>query len=153
MRRRRRDQAYEPSTPAIPDAIPIAIREMVTLIEVFEHAHARIVELGETGEETLARSSGSSLIPIFYARAGFASTHGHRSIPLLADEIGLLEAAVLNLESYQGNEVVLCAGYQLLDDFANRKRNVYPVCYVHGILTFASEAEDTTSGSTAPSLA
>ncbi|MFI6935462.1 hypothetical protein [Streptomyces sp. NPDC050287] len=139
-------------TPALPDAIAIAIQETATLIEILEHAHSRIVELSEAGKETLARASGSSLIPILYARAGFASIRGRRSIPLLADEIGLLEAAVINLESYQGNEVVLVAGYQLLDDFANRTRNAYPVCHVHGILAFAGEAEDTTSGSATPSL-
>jgi|1185.fasta_scaffold48960_2 hypothetical protein len=152
MRRRHRDQPHKPLTSAIPDAIPIAIREIVTLVEIFEHAHARIVELGEVDKETLAGASGSSVIPMLYARAGFASIQGLHTIPLLVDEIGLLEAAVINLESYQGGEVVLCAGYQLLDYFANRNRNPYPVRQVHGILTFAGEAEDTTSGSTTPSL-
>lgn len=152
MRRRRRDQPHEPLDSIESDAIAITIREIVTLLEVLEHAHARIAELSEVDKETLARASGSTLIPTLYARAGFASIQGRRSIPLLADEIGLLEAAVINLESYQGNEVVLCAGYQLLDDFANRKRNAYPLCHVHGILAFAGEAEDTTSGSATPSL-
>ncbi|MBW8737699.1 MAG: hypothetical protein JF621_11410 [Streptomyces turgidiscabies] len=153
MRRRRRDRPREPLTPAIPDAIAIAISEVITLIEILEHARARMVDLSEVDKETLARASGSSLIPMLYARAGFTSIQGRRSIPLLTDEISLLEAAVINLESYQGNEVVLCAGYQLLEDFANRKRNISPVCHVHGILAFAGEAEGTTSGSVAPSLA
>ncbi|WP_411151099.1 hypothetical protein [Streptomyces sp. A30] len=153
MRRRRRDQPQIPSAPITPDAIAITIREVVTLIEVLDHAHACIVELSEADKETLARASGSSLIPLLYARAGFASIQGRRNIPLLAEEIGLLEAAVINLESYQGNEVVLCAGYQLLADFANRKRNSYPLRHVHGILTFTDEVEDTASGPATPSLA
>ncbi|MGY1501477.1 hypothetical protein ACW4TU_33685 [Streptomyces sp. QTS52] len=153
MRRRHRDQPRDPLASALPDAIAIAISEVVTLIEIFEHAHALIDDVSEVDKETLARASGSSLIPMLYARAGFSSIQGRRSIPLLVDEIGLLEAAVINLESYQGSEVVLCAGYQLLEDFAHRKGNTSPVCHVHGILAFAGEAEGTTSGSVAPSLA
>ncbi|MFF7887498.1 hypothetical protein ACH40F_39325 [Streptomyces sp. NPDC020794] len=132
--------------------IAITIREVVALIEILEHAHACITELSDANEETLARASGSKLIPALYARAGFASIRGFRNIPLLTDEIGLLEAAVINLESYRGNEVVLCSGYHLLDHFANRSRNSYPLCYVHGILTFTDEVEDTASGPATPSL-
>lgn len=43
---------------------------------------------------------------------------------------------MINLESYEGNEVVLVAGYQLLDKFANRKVNFYPLRDVHGVLAF-----------------
>lgn len=135
MRRCHRDQPRDPFVSAIPGAIAIAIPEVATLIEI------------------VTKVSGSNLIPMLYARVGFTSIQGRRSLPLLADEIGFLEAAVINLESYQGNEVVLCAGYQLLEDFANRKRNISPLCRVHGILAFACEAEGTTSGSVAPSLA
>ncbi|WP_158694609.1 hypothetical protein [Streptomyces canus] len=126
---------------------------MVNLVEIFEHAHACIAKLSEADKETLAKASGFSLIPTLYARAGFASIHNRHIVPLLADEIGLLEAAVINLESYQGNEVALYAGYQLLDDFADRSRNCYPLRQVHGILAFTGEVEDTASGSAAPSLA
>ncbi|WP_405815823.1 hypothetical protein OG241_14885 [Streptomyces sp. NBC_01390] len=153
MRRRHRDQPRDPLIPVVPDAIAVAISEVVTLIEIFDHAHARMVDSGEVDKETLANASGSALVPMLYARAGCSSLQGRSSIPLLTDEIGLLEAAVINLESYQGNEVVLCAGYQLLEDFANRKRNTSPVCHVHGILAFTGEAEGTTSGSVAPSMA
>lgn len=60
---------------------------------------------------------------------------------------------MINLESYQGNEVILCDGYQLLDDFANRTINAHAVCHTHGILAFAGKAEeDTISGSSTPSL-
>ncbi|MFG1665145.1 hypothetical protein [Streptomyces sp. Y7] len=152
MRRRRREHPQEPLVPISPDAIAITIREAVTLIEILEHAHARIAELSDADEEAIARGSGSSLIPLLYARAGFTSIHGRRNVPLLADEIGLLEAAVINLESYQGNEVALCAGYQLLDDFANRDRNSYPLCRVYGILAFTGEVGDTASGAATPSL-
>ncbi|MET8077810.1 hypothetical protein [Streptomyces sp. NPDC005303] len=142
MRRRRRDQPSEPEIPPSPNAIAITPREVGALIEVMEHAHNCILELSDTDGDTLARASGSELIPSLYARAGFSSIGGRGSIPLLAEEVGLLEAAVINLESYQGNEVALCAGYQLLDDFANRGSGSHPLRYVHGILAFAGDAQD-----------
>ncbi|MEU9291769.1 hypothetical protein AB0D57_45980 [Streptomyces sp. NPDC048275] len=132
--------------------IAITAREVGALIEVLGHAHTCILKLSDANGDILARSSGSELIPSLYARVGFSSIGGRGSIPLLADEVGLLEAAVINLESFQGNEVVLCAGYQLLDDFANRGSGSYPLRYVHGILTFAGDVEDSASGSATPSL-
>ncbi|MFE3034264.1 hypothetical protein ACFXKY_21820 [Streptomyces canus] len=152
MRRRRRDQPSEPEAHPNPNVISITASEAGTLIEVLEHAHTCILKLSDTNEETLARASGSDLIPSLYARAGFSSIGGRGRIPLLADEVGLLEAAVINLESYQGNEVVLCSGYQLLNDFANRGSGHYSLRYVHGILTFAGDVEDSASGPATPSL-
>ncbi|MFE9171109.1 hypothetical protein ACFYNZ_16555 [Streptomyces kebangsaanensis] len=121
-------------------------------MEILEHAHARISELSDADGETVADASGSTLIPLLYARAGLASIQGLNHIPLLVGEIGLLEAAVINLESYEGNEVVLCAGYELLNHCAHRKKNAYPLRYVHGVMAFADEDEDTTSGPATPSL-
>ncbi|MFF7545981.1 hypothetical protein ACFZCU_20465 [Streptomyces canus] len=152
MRRRHRDNPHTPLASAAPHTIAITFQEIVTLVEIFEHAHSRIFDLSEAGEETIASASGSTLIPSLFARAGLASIQGIRSIPLLVDEIGLLEAAVINLESYEGIEVVLVAGYELLDNFAKRKRNAYPLRHVHGVLAFADEAGDTASGPAAPSL-
>jgi hypothetical protein len=150
--RRRHGQSQGPLTPATLDSIAISLREVVTLVTIFEHAHAQIARLDDAGEGVIADASGSVLIPELYARSGWASLQGVNSIPLLVGEIGLLEAAVVNLESYEGNEVLLVTGYGLLDVFGNRKKNVYPLRYAHGILTFADEAGDTTSGSATPSL-
>ncbi|MFE9313332.1 hypothetical protein ACFYM5_38105 [Streptomyces sp. NPDC006706] len=112
---------------------------MVTLIELFEHACTQITELSDADKETIANASGSTLIPALYARAGLASSRHRDNIPLLASELGLLEAAVINLESYEGSEVMLCVGYELLDSFAHRKRNTYPLRRIHGILSFVYE--------------
>ncbi|MDO0935814.1 hypothetical protein QQY66_30550 [Streptomyces sp. DG2A-72] len=152
MRRRNRDKHHPPLAPATKDAIAITVRETITLVEIFEHAHARISELSDTDKETIADASGSTLIPSLFARVGLASIQGIHSIPLLAEEIASLEAAVINLESYEGNEVVLVAGYALLDDFANRKMNAHPLRHMHGVLAFADEAGDTASGPATPSL-
>jgi hypothetical protein len=152
MCKRRRDKSQERSiSPSTADVIVISIREMVALVEIFEHAHIQIAELSEANRKTISSASGSALIPSLYARAGLASSGGRGGIPLLASEVGLLEAAVINLESYEGNEVVLCAGYELLDSFAHRMRNVYPLSRTHGILTFVYEAGGSTSGSATPS--
>ncbi|MCT9112361.1 hypothetical protein N4G69_43440 [Streptomyces mirabilis] len=96
--------------------------------------------MSDVDDETIARASGTSLIPSLYARAGLILTKGGANIPLLVSEVGLLEAAVINLESYEGNEVVLVAGYELLDVFANREANAHPLRRIHGILTFDDEA-------------
>jgi hypothetical protein len=139
-------------TPAPPDAIAITIEEIATLADIFQHAHARIFDLSDADEETVASASGSVLMPSLFARAGLASIQDNHSIPLLVDEIGLLEAAVINLESYGGNEVVLVAGYTLLDEFAKRTINDHPLRHVHGVLAFTDEAGETASGPATSSL-
>ncbi|MFC9863556.1 MULTISPECIES: hypothetical protein [unclassified Streptomyces] len=152
--RRRRDQARDYLKPADPDIIAITIQEIVALVEVLEHAHVQISKLSNSDSETIINASGSALIPSLYARAGLVTLKGHRSrnVPLLVGEIALLDAAVINLESYEGNEVTLCVGYELLEKFAIRKRNAYPVRPVHGILAFADEIGDMGSRPVNPSL-
>ncbi|MFF0131585.1 hypothetical protein ACFYTG_38735 [Streptomyces mirabilis] len=153
MRRRHRDQLQRPTTsPTAPEAIPITAQELVSLIGVLEHAHTRIAELSDADAETIVRASGAALIPALYSRAGLALTQGSGNIPLLVSEVGLVEAAVINLETYQGNEVVLVAGYELLDVLSRRQANSYPLRHIHGILAFDDETGDSTSGSATPSL-
>ncbi|MGW5973944.1 hypothetical protein [Streptomyces sp. NPDC055186] len=144
MRRRYRDKFDAPPVENSSDVIAITVRELVSLVGVFEHSHAQISELSDASRETIANASGLTLVPSLYARVGLASIRGICDIPLLVDEIGLLEAAVINLESYEGNEVVLVAGYELLDNFAHRERNAHPLRCRHGVLAFADEAGDTT---------
>ncbi|MCD9875142.1 hypothetical protein [Streptomyces guryensis] len=151
MRPRRSGQS-DPPAPAASDVIAVTIQEIVALVEIFEHARDRISELSDADGAVIANASGHLLVPSLYARVGLASIKGSRSIPLLVTEVGSLEAAVINLESYRGNEVVLCVGYELLEKFANRERNSHPMRYVHGVLVFIDEAGDAANGSTAPSL-
>ncbi len=141
IRRRHRDEPQSPSTfPAAPNAIKISIPELISLVGVLEHAQNKIAELSDADNETVTRASGVTLIPSLYARAGLALTKGGESIPLLVSEVSLLEAAVINLESYEGNEVVLVAGYELLDAFSSREANSHPLRRAHGILIFDGEA-------------
>ncbi|MFD8220778.1 hypothetical protein ACFV2U_45705 [Streptomyces sp. NPDC059697] len=152
MRRRRRDRARNPLTPTAPDVIAVTFRETVALVEVLEHAHAQISELSNVDKGTIANASGFLLAPSLYARVGLASVKGSHSIPLLSTEVGSLEAAVINLESYRGNEVALCTGYELLENFAKREKNSHRMQYIHGVLAFIDEVGDAANGSAAPSL-
>ncbi|MFJ3671181.1 hypothetical protein ACIPSE_32440 [Streptomyces sp. NPDC090106] len=152
MRRRHRGKVEVALTAATPDVIAITLQEIVSLVEVLDHAHAQISHLSDAESDTVADASGAALVPSLFARVGLAAIQGFHDIPLLADEVGLLEAAVINLESYEGNEVVLVAGYGLLDLFAKRRKNVHPLREVHGILAFSEEAGDAVSGSATPSM-
>ncbi|MFG2459334.1 hypothetical protein ACGFWE_20040 [Streptomyces sp. NPDC048523] len=119
---------------------------------IFEHAHDRISELSDADGAVIDNASGHLLVPSLYARVGLASIKGACNIPFLVTEIGSLEAAVINLESYRGNEVVLCVGYELLEKFATRERNSHPMRHVHGVPVFIDEAGDSANGSATPSL-
>ncbi|MCZ4602340.1 hypothetical protein O3S80_00820 [Streptomyces sp. Lzd4kr] len=112
---------------------------MISLVEILEYARTKVAELSDANEETIERASGSVLIPSLYARAGLAQINGGESIPLLVREVNLLGAAVINLESYEGNEVALVAGYDLLEAFSNREANTRPLLRIHGVLTFDDE--------------
>jgi hypothetical protein len=153
MRRRTFAQRQEPriaqdSSPGL----AINIEELVTLIKVFEHAHSQISKLSEADGKTIEDASGTHLIPSLYARAGLAASRGFGEIPLLAREVGLLEAAVVNLESYEGNEVVLVSGYELLAVLASREKEARCLCQVHGILSFADGQPDPGNEPAIPSL-
>ncbi|MFD5425272.1 hypothetical protein [Streptomyces sp. NPDC127084] len=115
---------------------------MVALVETFEYAHAQIAVRSDADDETIAKASGSLLIPALYARAGFAAGRQSDRIPLLVSELGSLEAAVLNLESYGGHEAALCVGYGMLDSLGKREAGTGNLRSVHGILAFADEAAD-----------
>ncbi|MFF4791138.1 hypothetical protein ACFY2M_15430 [Streptomyces sp. NPDC001276] len=123
---------------------------MATLVELFDYARTQITELSRADEKTIADASGSALIPALYARAGVASSQLRDNLPLLASELGLLEVAVINLESYEGSEVMLCTGYELLDNFTHRRRSSYPLRLVHGILSFVYETRGTPDGTAKP---
>ncbi|MER5555747.1 hypothetical protein ABT001_29445 [Streptomyces sp. NPDC002793] len=153
MRRSRRDkpaQAEEPPT----SALSISVSEAKHLIEVLRHAGAQISELtrGDVDEGWVAEASGSALIASFYARIGLSVTRGSDAVPVLTREIGQLEAAVLNLESYEGHEVILCLGYELLQKLESRKDACRALCLVDGVWAIADEKGESASGTEAPSM-
>lgn len=154
MRRRSRGESgrgQERQRPEVEaQALAVTVPELATLVSIFEHAHAQIAALSDADEETIGHASGSSIIPSLYARAGVAASGGHGEVPLLEREVGLLEAAVVNLESYEGNEVVLVSGYELLRILAARRNERRSLRSVHGILAFDYGAHGSVGGPTSP---
>ncbi|MFJ3671064.1 hypothetical protein ACIPSE_31840 [Streptomyces sp. NPDC090106] len=121
---------------------------------VVDHAYAQLMSLSDADQDVIANASGTVLLPELYARSGWAALRDADVIPLLVDEIGQLEAAVLNLESYGGHEVALVAGYGLLESFGGRDRNVHPLHRVHGVLAFTGgTADEAATGSATPAPA
>ncbi|MFI2423921.1 hypothetical protein ACH5A7_07410 [Streptomyces sp. NPDC018955] len=153
MRRHRRGKANR-SDEQPPLALQISINETKDLIEVLRHARTQITELtrGDAHQELVAKASGSALISSLYARIGLAVVRGKDAVPVLITEIGQVEAAVLNLESYDGHEVVLCLGHALLQRLETRRDAYRSLCLVDGVWAITDETGESASGAAAPSL-
>lgn len=132
-------------------ALSLKVRELTALVTILEHAHSQIAKLGDVDRKTAEKASGSHIISTLYARAGLAATQGDDELPLLPSEFGLLEAAVVNLESYEGYAVILCSGYELLAALSLRRKENRPVHRVHGILSFLRGDQGLVNGMTTPS--
>ncbi|MFI5567462.1 hypothetical protein ACIA6T_08895 [Streptomyces sp. NPDC051740] len=149
FRRGKNDQAAEQP----PLALQVSINEAKDLIEVLRHAQTQIVELTrDADQELVARAGGSDLIASIYARIGLTVVQGRDAVPILVTEIGQVEAAVLNLESYEGHEVVLCLGYALLQNLESRKSSWRSPTLVDGIWAITNETGESANGATAPSI-
>ncbi|MGV9628845.1 hypothetical protein [Streptomyces sp. NPDC003487] len=151
---RRRKNFERPELTSLDDSTALALKisELTALVSVFEHAHAQITKLSDADRETIKKASGIHIIAELYARAGLATAQGVNELPLLASEFGLLEAAVVNLESYEGNEAVLCSGYELLAVLSTRGPQSRSMRRVHGILSFIGGESTPAPGSTVPSV-
>jgi hypothetical protein len=150
FRRGKNDQVAEQP----PLALQISIDEAKDLIEVLRHARTQIVELtrGDADQELVARAGGSDLIASVYARIGLTVVQGRDAVPILVTEIGQVEAAVLNLESYEGHEVVLCLGYALLQNLESRQSSWRSLTLIDGIWAITNETGESANGATAPSI-
>ncbi|MEV0299837.1 hypothetical protein [Streptomyces prasinus] len=69
---------------------------------------------------------------------------------MLITEIGQVEAAVLNLESYAGHEAVLCLGYALLQELETRRDACRSLCLVDGVWAITDETGESASDATVP---
>ncbi|MFD9467315.1 hypothetical protein [Streptomyces sp. NPDC060027] len=88
---------------------------MLLLVGVIEHAHTQLSDLSDADAVTVSNASGADLLQLLRTRVGAATAHGRQGIPMLVSEIRYVEAAVVNLESYEGHESVLCEGYAILE--------------------------------------
>ncbi|KUL43774.1 hypothetical protein [Streptomyces regalis] len=134
-------RAASAATPE-PLAFEITMDELRAIERVTFHARTRLRELSDSPASTVIDASGSALVPVLYERAGAAHALGSSGIPMLVSEITNVEAAVLNLESYAGHEVVLCEGYTLLNRFAFLKGQARVTQEIGGVVTLPGEAVD-----------
>lgn len=126
-----------------PPAFAITMDELRSIERVTLHARAQLRKLSDSSAATVIDASGSALVPLLYERAGAAQALGHSGIPMHVSEIAHVEAAVLNLESYAGHEVVLCEGYTLLNRLAFLKGQARVTQEIGGVVTLPGEAADT----------
>ncbi|CAL9545632.1 hypothetical protein [Streptomyces sp. enrichment culture] len=116
--RRRLRHTGPAAVPPIPPAFEIGAAELCALERVARHAEERLRELSGSPDRIVTAASAAGLVEVLHGRARTARALGRAGVPLLVEEIGAVEAAVLNLESYGGHEAVLCEGYALLDRLA-----------------------------------
>jgi hypothetical protein len=141
--RRAAGRAASAATPQPSPAFAITMDELRSIERVALHARTQLRELSGSNLSTITDASGSALVPVLYERAGAADALGHSGIPMLVSEIGHVEAAVLNLESYGGHEVVLVEGYTLLNRLAFLKGQARVTQEIGGVVTLPGEAADT----------
>ncbi|MEV5317969.1 hypothetical protein AB0K92_09955 [Streptomyces sp. NPDC052687] len=141
-RRRRRAAQEAPATAALPPplAFEITMDELRAIERVTLHARTQLRTLSDASASTIADASGSPLVTALYERAGAAHALGRSAVPMLVSEIGLVEAAVLNLESYAGHEVVLAEGYALLNRLAFLTGRARVGQVIGGVITLPAAA-------------
>ncbi|MER5210448.1 hypothetical protein ABT063_07700 [Streptomyces sp. NPDC002838] len=136
-------RAASDAAPQPPPAFAITMDELPSIERVTFHARAQLRKLSGSSASTVIDASGSALVPVLYERAGAAHALGHSGIPMLVSEIAHVEAAVVNLESYDGHEVVLVEGYTLLNRLAFLKGQARVTQEIGGVVTLPGEAADT----------
>src|SRR5690606_35745835 len=95
------------------------------------------------GKKDLAyieQASGYWLMLTLSERAGAARVLGRSGIPMLVDEVGTVQAVVLNLESYEGDPMVVLEGYELLNRITLLAQLPRPSEEMGGVLTLPDDA-------------
>ncbi|MGW0822153.1 hypothetical protein [Streptomyces sp. NPDC002845] len=141
--RRRPKRAALDAVSQPPSAFEITADELRTIERVTFHARAQLRRLSDSSASTITDASGSALVPVLHERAGAAHALGSPGIPMLVSEITHVEAAVLNLESYDGHETVLCEGYTLLNRLAFLKGHARVTQEIGGVVTLPGETPST----------
>jgi hypothetical protein len=136
-------RAASVDAPQPPPAFAITMDELGSIERVTLHARTQLRKLSGSSSSTVIDASGSALVPVLYERAGAADALGQSGIPMLVSEIAHVEAAVVNLESYDGHEVELCEGYALLNRLAFLKGQARVTQEIGGVVTLPGEAADT----------
>ncbi|CAL9326650.1 hypothetical protein SUDANB91_07196 (plasmid) [Streptomyces sp. SudanB91_2054] len=96
-------------------AFAVTVQDLQALERITGHARIQLAKLGDDMDrEALDRASGYWLMLSLSERAGAARVLGRPGIPMLVDEVRALEAVVLNLQSYGGDDMAVVEGHDLL---------------------------------------
>ncbi|MDV6291314.1 hypothetical protein R2F25_38535 [Streptomyces sp. UP1A-1] len=97
-------------------AFAVSAEDLQTLDRITGQARAQLARLvGEKDLGLIDRASGTLLMLVLSERAGAARVLGHSGIPMLVDEVTIVQGVVLNLETYGGETTALVEGYNLLN--------------------------------------
>lgn len=141
----RRRESMPSDAPAPPSmAFAITVQDLETLEAVTGHARVQLLRLSDSDPDTIDNASGYRVMPLLYQRAGAARVLGHSGIPMLVSEVGNVQAAVLNLESYQGDAMTLVQGYELLNRVTLLAELARAAQEVGGVITLPDETSGTT---------
>ncbi|MCH5671013.1 hypothetical protein [Streptomyces gilvus] len=138
-RRERREEAFGDTRGAASRAFAISDEDLRTLERVTSHARTQLLRLSDSDLETIDNGSGYRLMPLMYQRAGAARVLGHSGVPMLVTEVSNVHAAVLNLESYQGDPVLVLEGYDLLNRLTLLAELAHAPEEIAGVVTLPNE--------------
>ncbi|MEU3339349.1 hypothetical protein ACWCQ1_15740 [Streptomyces sp. NPDC002144] len=139
-RRQRRENAFGETRKAALRAFAISDEDLSTLERVTSHARTQLLRLSDSDLETIDNGSGYRLMPLMHQRAGAARVLGHPGIPMLVTEVSNVQAAVLNLESYEGDPMLVLEGYDLLNRLTLLAELAHVPEEIGGVVTLPNEA-------------
>lgn len=113
------DRCQKPEAPArlAPRlAFAVTVQDLQTLERITSHARTQLARLDtDMAPDALNAASGYWLMLTLSERAGAARALGRSGIPMLVDEVEAVQAAVLNLQSYEGDDLAVVEGHELLN--------------------------------------
>ncbi|QFG13218.1 hypothetical protein SEA_GILGAMESH_26 [Streptomyces phage Gilgamesh] len=121
-------------------AFAITGEDLQILDRITAHARTQLARLvGERDLAILDRVSGAQLMLVLSERAGAARVLGRSGVPMLVDEVTIVQGVVLNLESYGGETVALAEGYGLLERITLLAQVPCAAEEIRGVLTLPDE--------------
>ncbi|MEU9355030.1 hypothetical protein AB0D65_29550 [Streptomyces griseoloalbus] len=137
-------QAAAESAQASRLAFAVTAEDLQTLDRITGQARTQLARLvGEKDLGLVDRASGTLLMLVLSERAGAARVLGHSGIPMLVDEVTIVQHVVLNLETYGGETMALVEGYNLLNRFTLLAQLPRAAEEIRGVLTLPDETPET----------
>ncbi|MFI8206755.1 hypothetical protein [Streptomyces sp. NPDC085937] len=94
----------------------MTVQDLQTLERITSHARTQLARLdADMAPDALNAASGYWLMLTLSERAGAARALGRSGIPMLVDEVEAVQAVVLNLQSYEGDDLAVVEGHELLN--------------------------------------